>query len=339
MTNNVFFARGDSSSANNSALNAEGTNKTPVTQLEFQAAPGGNLELEYNGGLADPDTVVLVDGVEMDFTVEFSGTLPFSNKLSNVNGQDLRGEAVTVITTEDGQRYFFLNDANASAATMGAFPNGAHSIENVDTTTTVPVCFTRGTMIATPNGPVAIEALRQGDFVQTAAGDVAMIEWITSSSYSRAQLHNEPRLRPYIVAPHALGPGQPSSGLSVSPQHCLVMGGWQTELLLGQPAVLVRAKHLDGFITRRDNSCAPVEYFHLLCAHHELVVANGLATESFQPDLRALQALGPSALAAFRARFSAPETRRLLTRPTALPVLKRAEAVALASACSMLPAA
>jgi len=86
----TFYARGDSSSANNAALNAQGTNKVAVTTLEFQAAAGGDIILEYNGDAADPDTVVLVDGVEMTFTVEFSGTLPLYNKLGNVNGEDLR---------------------------------------------------------------------------------------------------------------------------------------------------------------------------------------------------------------------------------------------------------
>ena len=100
----TFYARGDNSSANNAAPNALGTNNVASTELEFTSAPGGDFVLEYNGGASDPDTVVLVDGVEMTFTVEFSGTLPTTNKLSNVNGEDLRGEEILVITTEDGLR-------------------------------------------------------------------------------------------------------------------------------------------------------------------------------------------------------------------------------------------
>ena len=39
----TFYARGDSGSANNAALNAQGTNTTPVTVLEFQAAAGAAI--------------------------------------------------------------------------------------------------------------------------------------------------------------------------------------------------------------------------------------------------------------------------------------------------------
>jgi len=48
----------------------------------------------------------------MQFTVEFSGTLPITQRLANVNGQNLQGEEIVVITTEDGQRYFFLSSGN-----------------------------------------------------------------------------------------------------------------------------------------------------------------------------------------------------------------------------------
>ena len=102
-----FYARGDRNTANNAALNAQNTNSTPTTEITFSSGTNGNLQLETNGGAADPDTTIIINGVEMSFTVNFSGTLPFSNKLANVNGVDLRGEPIVVITTEDGQRLFF----------------------------------------------------------------------------------------------------------------------------------------------------------------------------------------------------------------------------------------
>lgn len=72
MATNIFYARGDSSTANNASLNVANANAIPVTELVFDRTDGGDLVLDYNNGQPDPDTVVYVNGVEMTFTVEFS---------------------------------------------------------------------------------------------------------------------------------------------------------------------------------------------------------------------------------------------------------------------------
>lgn len=194
MTTVSFYARGDSSSANNAALNVQGTSTTPVTLLSFSSSSGGDIKLDYNGGLPDPDTTLILNGVSMSFTVEFSGTLPTSNKLANVNGEDLRGKEIVVITTQNGQRYFFMTDGS-SAVTMQAFPNGAISIGAVNSTSTVLICFVRGTLIATPSGERPIETLRQGDLVLNEEGASVTIRWIGNRRIERFELARFPRLQ------------------------------------------------------------------------------------------------------------------------------------------------
>ena len=239
----IFYARGDSPSASNAALNPEGTNTTPVTTLEFVATDGGDIILDYNGGLADPDTVVLVDGAEMTFTVEFSGTLPFSQTLSNVNGFDLRGAAMMIITTEDGQRYFFLTDGSASFATMDAFPNGAQAIENIDTTTNVLICFSVGTLIETPDRQAKIEDLRVGDMVSTLSGPRKLC-WIGVRKISADELQDNPHFRPVVIKKDTFGAGRPASDLSVSPNHRILLSGWKVELNFDTESMLCAAKYL-----------------------------------------------------------------------------------------------
>ena len=56
-----FWARGDSSNANNASLNNSNTNKQPTTLLTFEATAGGDEKLDYNDGNPDPDTVVWAD--------------------------------------------------------------------------------------------------------------------------------------------------------------------------------------------------------------------------------------------------------------------------------------
>lgn len=322
----TFYARGDSSSANNSSLNAQGTNQVPVTTLEFQATAGGDIILEYNGGAADPDTVVLVDGVEMTFTVEFSGTLPFSNKLSNVNGEDLRGTEIMVITTSDGQRYFFSTDGSASFATMDDFPNGAHSIENVDTATDVLICFSAGTNIETPAGNVKVEDLRVGDLVTTLSGPKPL-RWIGVRHVSASQLQEKPHFRPVIIQKDALGAGHPTSDLSVSPNHRVLLSGWHMELTFATDAMLCAAKHLVNNTTiTTDSDATSAEYYHLMFDEHEIVFSNGLATESLLGDAMAATIGAAPAEYEFKELFGIRASLETQGKPAAYPSMRHYEA-------------
>lgn len=286
-----FYARGDSSSAKNAALNVQGTSTTPTTLLTFSSGESGDIQLDYNGGLADPDTMLVINGVPMTFAVEFSGTLPSTNKLSKVNGEDLRGQQITVITAQSGQRYVFLTNGTTSQTTMNAFPNGAHSIGNVSATGPVLVCFLRGTQIDTPTGERAVETLAVGDLVLNDEGVAVPIRWIGRRRVSAAEVALFPDLRPVIVPAGLFGPGQPHSPLGLSPQHRIALTGWQIELLFGCDEVLLPAVHLPQSAAMRAKGPGPFEYFHLLFDRHEIVISNGLPTESFQLGERGLISL------------------------------------------------
>lgn len=68
--------------------------------------------------------------------------------------------------------------------------------------------------------------------------------------------------------------------LLVSPQHRMLLTGWQAELLFGESEVLVAAKHLvnDSTITRVEGG--EVVYYHMLFDTHEIVFAEGCPSES-----------------------------------------------------------
>lgn len=70
--------------------------------------------------------------------------------------------------------------------------------------------------------------------------------------------------------------------LLVSPQHRLMFSGYRAQLLFGESEVLVAAKHLVGL--EHDVRIAErrlVTYFHMMLDRHEIVYAEGAATESF----------------------------------------------------------
>lgn len=297
MTEISFYARGDSSSANNAALNVQGTSTTPTTLLTFTSGASGDIQLDYNGGLADPDTQVIVNGTTLNFTVQFSGTLPLTNKLANVNGFDLRGQQIVVVTLSTGQRFFFLTNGTTSLATMSAFPNGAHTIGNVGTTGPILVCFLRGTLIGTPSGERSIETLKAGDLVLNTTGEPIPLRWIGSRVVSTIEVLLYPNLRPVMIDADHFGPGLPHTPLGLSPQHRIVLTGWQVELFFGCEEVLVPAGHLSSTVSSRTYAANPIEYFHLLFDQHELIWSNGLATESFQLGERGLISLNPDDVA------------------------------------------
>lgn len=326
-----FYARGDSSTANNASLNAMGTSSVPTTLLTFtnQDSPSNDLKLDYNNGLPDPDTWVIVNGVTYTFTVQMTAYLPMSNKLSNVNGLDLRGDPVTIITLSNGQRYFFVTDQNLSLATMNAFPNGAHTLTGVSTSgPPVLICFATGTLVETPQGPRPVESLEPGEAVLTAEGDALPVLWRGDRRVGLFEALRCPSSRAVVIPAGALGPGCPSRCLRLSPSHRVVFGGWQSELLFGEDKVLVPAEHLLGHAgIYREAPGAETGFHHILLGEHAMVLAEGVESESLQPGDRLLLGGEPDQLDALLAVL--PEGA--MDRPDRYRSLKHWESEALLS--------
>ncbi|MCZ0812778.1 Hint domain-containing protein [Roseovarius sp. EGI FJ00037] len=132
----TFWARTDSNSANNPALNLTGDPATQITLVE--SGTNGDLILDTNGGAPDPDTQVEIGGTLYDFTFELSGELPTQNNQGAGQVPDqFEGNAVYVITVQDyplaGEmtRLAFLPDDNATQVEMDAFGNGRIDVQNL----------------------------------------------------------------------------------------------------------------------------------------------------------------------------------------------------------------
>ena len=147
----------------------------------------------------------------------------------------------------------------------------------------VIVCFTRGTMIETDVGEVAIEDLAVGDMVQTKDNSLQELRWIGSR-----KVPAKDSLAPIMIKAGAMANDR---DLLVSPQHRMVVEGWKPELLFGEREVLAAAKHLVNNDTIYVQSGGMVEYFHMLFDTHEIVFANGAASESFHPGEVGMSAL------------------------------------------------
>lgn len=145
-------------------------------------------------------------------------------------------------------------------------------------------CFVAGTMIRTPNGPVAVEDLDEDSLVWTQSNPRARVMWAGTTTAKA-----EGKLAPVRIAKGALGNTQ---DLLVSPQHRMLIGGAASELLFSEDAVLIPAIHLVGMEGVTQETGGEVEYVHIMFPQHEVIEANGALTESFFPGEMAMQALG-----------------------------------------------
>jgi Hint domain len=166
------------------------------------------------------------------------------------------------------------------------------------------ICFTPGTRIATPEGPVLVEDLREGDQVQTRDNGAQDIMWIGSRKMTGARLFVMPRLRPVRFRAGALGIERPDQELLVSPQHRMLIRGQTARALFNTPEVLVAASELvNGTNITVDLKVREVEYIHLLLPSHQIIWANGVETESFHPASAALTSLDNADRARLLAQF------------------------------------
>lgn len=154
------------------------------------------------------------------------------------------------------------------------------------------ICFTPGTLIATPDGPRPVQTLRAGDKVLTLDNGPQDIRWIGARRLTGARLHVEPHLRPIRIGAGALGIDRPEQALLVSPEHRMLVRGPVAQALFNTREVLVAARDLVNFGSISvDTRAREVTYIHLLLPSHQVLWANGVECESFHPASAALDAL------------------------------------------------
>ncbi len=150
---------------------------------------------------------------------------------------------------------------------------GHQAIANLAAADLAANCYVAGTRIRTPDGDVPIETLREGDAVLTASGVARPVRWIGRRSYAgRFLLGNRGRL-PIRFAAGSLGVGLPERDLLVSPEHGMAIDGW-----------LVPAAALLNGTTIIQAALDAVRYVHVELDSHDLLLAEGMPSESYVDD-------------------------------------------------------
>jgi len=231
---------------------------------------GGDDRDTFLGGNAG-DTVDGGGGGDDYDTLDLTGSGPLRVELDPTNPEN------GTVTFYDGGGF----DPSNIIGTMQF-----EEIENV-----VP-CFTPGSRIATPRGEVLVENLQVGDKIITRDNGIQEIRWVGCKTMNHAELRRAPHLRPILIKAGSLGDGLPERDMLVSPQHRMLVANDRTSLYFEESEVLVAAKHLVNHNGVQWMDTLRTTYIHFMFDRHEVVLADGAWTESFQPGDVTLDGMG-----------------------------------------------
>ncbi|MEM6312202.1 MAG: Hint domain-containing protein [Pseudomonadota bacterium] len=258
-----------------------------VITLDDQDGPPNDNVFNDN----DPSDHIITDGAGLvaDGTQVESESFHFVRLLDG-NGNPTGPEIQITVFSQNGQFTNIWGMATnaelidgAQYVKVGGSNNGTSDYEEF-------VCFTPGTLVATDKGERPIETLQPGDRVVTRDNGFQEIRWIGSRALKRSA-GMRALLRPVHIKAHAFGDGLPERDIVLSPNHRLL---WQcSDMLLfsGHSEVFAAAKSLVGQRGVTRASVREVTYVHLLFDRHEVILADGMWSESFFPGPVALNNL------------------------------------------------
>jgi hypothetical protein len=152
---------------------------------------------------------------------------------------------------------------------LAAAPGGGIAV-----TENATPCYCRGTSILTVRGDVNVEHLEIGDHVITHAGIARPIRWIGRRSYSPNVAAGNRDILPIRIRAGALADSVPHRDLFVSPAHAMYIQG-----------LLIPAWSLiNGVSILQANAADGVTYYHIELDSHDVILAEGAASETFIDD-------------------------------------------------------
>ena len=155
----------------------------------------------------------------------------------------------------------------------GSFSLGLFSVasDGAGGTALTVACFAAGTRILGAGGEVAVEDLRPGDMVATMLGGrLTAVVWTGHRRVECARHRRPASVWPVRVSAGAFGAGAPRRELWLSPDHAVWVEG-----------VLIPVRLLVNGATVDQVPVDAVTYWHVELAGHDVLLAEGLACESY----------------------------------------------------------
>jgi Hint domain len=290
----------------NWVIEMDGNGGSAITQIQQSFTTGGkvNAVLSFDMALRNGLSTTAGEGFRVDVLDSFNNVIQTQTYTPSTNSWT----PVTLTVPFDVAGTYSIRFTELG-------PN--NSLGAIIDDISLLICFAAGTLIDTPLGACRVEDLRPGDLVSTADRGPQSVRWVGRRTVTRDEMRRDPRLWPVTIAAGAFGPAQPARDLAVSRQHRILRGGWACELYFAEPEVLIPAhKLVNGRTVRLDPPRGDVTYVHFLCDRHEIVFAEGLASESFYPSAQSLDGVEAEAQAELLLIF--PELRARSAPPLAI---------------------
>jgi len=303
-----------------------------VENLSFEI-----YDVDAGGGWDDKVTVIALDAFGNQVPVNFSDL----SSVHDVNGNSVEangnnnpgiegsGAADTITVTIPGPivSLQIIHDNGEQVDNAGVIRIGPIDF----TSEAVVPCFTPGTLICTAAGEIPVEELKVGDRVITRDNGVQEIRWVGAKTLSHQKLTDCRELRPVEILAGSLGKGLPERDMLLSPNHRVLISNEVTSLYFEEREVLASCKHLTSREGVQRVDPDEVTYIHFMFDRHEIVLADGIWTESFQPGDYTLKSIDSAQRKELFELF--PELQDGDTAdiyPAARKVLKKHEAVLIA---------
>jgi len=236
--------------------------------VAFGQSLSGDTLILNSPSIGGASTFAALQNVAPGDRIDFGGDI----LVNGVTQTAIGGGAydVTVSVTQGATAGVISFDNVTFGGGAGLFLPGTDTNADASIEAAVP-CFAAGTRIATEHGGIAVEHLRVGDTVRALIADGGEpIVWIGRSHVDCARHPRPTQVWPVRIATGAFGPGRPHAGLFLSPDHAVYVG-----------EVLIPVKHLINGSSITQVPVARVTYYHLELPAHDVVLAEGLPTESF----------------------------------------------------------
>ena len=238
----------------------------------------------YVASGAVADTTVISSGAVL--TLQSGGILT-ETILSSGGRIDLDG-----LSYSDGETATFVSSGGAyylnvtsggnvvySTRMQGDYSSNGVALKKDDDGSTIaalgPVCFLGGSLIQTPTGEVVVEDLRAGDKVVVIRDGTEQVERLNWVGRKKVQVRKGPYLveagYPVRICKGAVSERAPHTDLLLTPEHCLYLNG-----------VFIPVRMLvNGGSIAYATDITSYDYYHVETANHDVIVANGLTTESY----------------------------------------------------------
>ena len=249
------------------------------------AALGGTLTIDnlalFQGTIElDAHNEVAIKGMAASVQGYAGGVLSFSNGatlhvLAAPDAANITSYAAPAEYGGQGATYVLATAAavgtggGSGAGGSGSVGSGSASGGTGGGGTASP-CFCSDTRLASEMGEVAVEQVRAGDRLRLARGGLARVMWVGHREVS-CDRHPRPHdVWPVRVRAGAVAPGVPARDLLLSPDHAILVAG-----------DLIPVRHLINGASIVQEPHASARYHHIELERHDLLLAEGLAAESY----------------------------------------------------------